>query len=102
MPTLGQCRQVCELRPADQVTLPQNAQRVLEDRFMEKEFNLQLEAHYTSTSMEYWCRMMFLLLIKSPEMFLTTVTLTTGVIIWTHTLLKQFAILWCFTVHVCS
>jgi hypothetical protein len=51
-----------------------------------------LEAHYTSTSMEYWCRMMFLLLIKSPEIFRTFVTLIIG-IIWTLTLLKQSAIL---------
>jgi hypothetical protein len=50
---------------------------------MEKEFYSQLEAHYTSTSMEYWCRMMFLLLIKSPEILLTTVMLIAGIVIWT-------------------
>jgi len=61
-----------------------------------------IEVHYTSTSMEYWCRMMFLLLIKSPEIFLATVMLITGVIIWTLTLLKQLAVLLCFTAHVCT
>jgi len=47
--------------------------------------------------MEYWCRMMFLLLIKSPEIFRTSVTLIIGLIIWTLILLKQFAVFYCFT-----